>query len=277
MSCYLSYKDLESTLSSAYRYNFEKYKNLEAVIESVMNLSIQPEAKVHAIWYYSGFVNTAAYSIPELQTKEWSEGTYVKLKNYLEPFLKGEQDFNYEEILNQVSVFFPKATVEPTIVSLEDSIIDAIVDLKSIDDSSLGTEVDAVITQILASRAELDPVILDVEYSTAVSLLQMMKSEIADRKDSPSKTTVIDRIDSVMRIVREQNKSGFEYQNLAQTEGVGRYGESLIHKFTTAEGEIYEAVYDASKKVYRYYAPGTEMHLVEIERKKERQNKYFLL
>lgn len=269
MSCYLSYKDLESTLSSAYRYNFEKYKNLEAVIESVMNLSIQPEAKVHAIWYYSGFVNTAAYSIPELQTKEWSEGTYVKLKNYLEPFLKGEQDFNYEEILNQVSVFFPKATVEPTIVSLEDSIIDAIVDLKSIDDSSLGTEVDAVITQILASRAELDPVILDVEYSTAVSLLQMMKSEIADRKDSPSKTTVIDRIDSVMRIVREQNKSGFEYQNLAQTEGVGRYGESLIHKFTTAEGEIYEAVYDASKKVYRYYAPGTEMHLVEIERKKK--------
>lgn len=269
MSCYISYKDLESTLNSAYRQNFEKYKNLEAVIESVMNLSIQPEAKVHAIWYYSGFVNTAAYSISELQTKEWSQGVYEKLKNYLEPFLKGEQDFNYEDIINQISEFFPKVEIESTVVNLENSILDSITDLKSIDDSSLGKEVDSIINQILSFRSELDPVILDAEYSTSLSLLQMMKSEIADRLDSPGKTTAIDRIESIIRTIREQNKSGFEYQNLAQTEGIGRYGESLIHKFTTAEGEVYEAVYDATKKVYRYYAPGTNIHLAEIQRSKK--------
>jgi rubrerythrin len=113
MSCQIPSSNLEDALYQAYRHDFEKYKNLSAVIQDVLNQPIAPESKIHAVWFYAGFVDTAAFQITRLQTPEWKSRVYAKLNNYLKPFLNGDKDFDYDAIVEQIKAFFPKRAETP--------------------------------------------------------------------------------------------------------------------------------------------------------------------
>ena len=117
MSCQIPTSTLENALFQAYRQDFQKYKNLSAVIQSVIDQQIAPEAKIHAIWFYSGFVNSAAFTVEELQTPEWNAGVYSSIHEYLKPFLTGEKEFDYGNIMEGVKDLFPKAPAPAAPVS----------------------------------------------------------------------------------------------------------------------------------------------------------------
>jgi len=259
MSCYIPYKDLESTLKAAYRYDFDKYKNLSSIIESVLGLDAEPEAKIHAIWYYAGFKNTLANQIPLLQTKEWSEGVYKSIHDYLKPFLTGEQSFEFEPLVTAIQKFFSKPLAIEEIKS-EDLIMDLIADLKSLDDSGLSKGVTEIIDYILANQATLDPVIMDPQNTNAGALLQLALEQVNLRPDSTTNVTVANYINNVLTNLKAKTTESINYISMRNAEGIGQYKNEPIFMLRKSNGDKIEIYYDRPNNQYRYYAPGTEIH-----------------
>jgi hypothetical protein len=95
MSCRIPASNLEEALFNAFRKDINKYKHLTAVINDMLKLNIPQEAKMHAVWYYSGFMHSAAFKEERLQTKEWSEGKYLMVHQMIEPMITGKIPFDY--------------------------------------------------------------------------------------------------------------------------------------------------------------------------------------
>lgn len=264
MSCKISYDALENTLLSAYKNDFEKYKNLDAIVSDVLNLAIPEEAKVHAVWYYAGYVNQLANNIPQLQTPAWSQGKYKSLHDYLTPSLTGGVDFNYPDLLNEINSYFSESLDIEKTQSLEDNLIEMVGQLRSLSDASLGETLDDIINTVVSNIRQLDPVILDPNNTNSVNILRLALDELKVRVDSTSKVTAINRLQNVMANMMANNNVSVEYVSLRNAEGIGRYKNSPIYELRRKNGDLFEVYFDDTIKAYRYYAPGTEIHEQEI-------------
>jgi len=268
MSCYIPYPDLEATLYSAYKHDFNKYKNLSSVIESVMELSVPAEAKIHAIWYYAGFVNSAAYKVPELQTKEWEKGVYLNIHNYLAPYLKGELDFDFDTLVEEITGMFPtELEIIPEYTTIEERIQAEIDDIASVADISLGKTVDSILSLVTSNIAALDPVALDPNVTTAGQILNRLKQALVARPESPIKYTLIGRVNSVIQAMKQQSTAAVEYIHMANVDGIGLHKSSPIQQLRRANGELVAVYYDKTSKSMKYFAPGTEIHETDVERR----------
>jgi len=270
MSCHIPYESLESTLLDAYKNNFPKYRNLSAIIEDVVSLPIEEEAKIHAIWYYSGYVNAAANKIEGLQTKEWSEGKYSSINKYLEPFLKGKEPFEYGPLLDGVQKILGR-NIDVEIETVEEKIIDDIADIQKLDNSDLSMVVDDVLNSIVENQQQLDPVIMDPANTVAIGLVDELVDRIKLREESPSKTTSILRAEAVKEELVKGYTEGIEYVSLSNTEGIGQYKGSVLKILRRANGDMFEVYYDKTTKQHHYYAPGKAIHETIVDRKEKDQ------
>jgi hypothetical protein len=270
MSCHIPYESLESTLLAAYKNNFAKYRNLSAIIEDVMSLDMPEEAKIHAIWYYSGYVHAAANKIPQLQTKQWNDGVYNSINKYLEPFLKSQAAFNYGELVDKIQTFLGK-TIDVTVKSVEEKINDEINDITRLDDSELAVSVDQILNMVADGKDQLDPVVMDPANTVAVSMLDSLIDKIKLRTDSPNKTTSILRINSIKNELIQSYNQGVEYVSMRSADGIGQYRGNAIQFLRRANGDMFEVYYDPTTKTHRYYAPGTPLHETLVDRKEKDQ------
>jgi hypothetical protein len=464
MSCQIPTSTLEDALFKAYRTNFQKYKNLSSVIQSVIDQQIAPEAKIHAIWFYSGFINSAAFDIEELQTPEWNKGIYSSIHDYLKPVLTGEQEFDYNKIIEKVNEFFPKEApapiaakadieskikIEPIhqeilnllpdysnvkislendrgglgyvgdfkqreednskntrvsttikysgipsseiythellhyftipalilyqqgnrsenikqyvealdklytkakskgytsingvsvhdnlnefavnitneksieqlkklgiyddlinltknylnslqsslIVStdakadaalgaapaaaielnesapktLEQKIESDIADIPSVADVNIAQHVNDLIQTIVSNKSILDAYTAGSEASLVMNYLNQVKAALAGRNDSPSKVTLINSVDTMMKSIGESLEEGAKYEDLANADGITKDAGNDIFEYRRADGTKFEAVYKSGtgeSRVFTYYAPGSEIHGQVIE------------
>jgi len=268
MSCRIPYESLEETLISAYKSNFNKYKDLTSIIEDVLNLptSVKDEAKIHAIWYYAGYVNQLANNIIQLQTPEWSQGKYKSLHDYLTPFLSGEETFNYANLIEDVKSYFAKDIVLEEPEDLQDTILDMIDDIGKIDDSSLGTAVDEVINNILSNIQQLDTAILNPENTESIGLLRSLLNKLSTRKKTSANYTAINKVGMVISGLIERNNIAADYINMADAEGIGMYKGGNLFIVRKLDGTLYEAYFDTAKNKVCHYAPGTDIHETAIDR-----------
>lgn len=260
MSCKISYDALEKTLLSAYKSNFEKYKNLDAIVSDVLNLSVPEEVRIHAVWYYAGYVNQLANNIPQLQTSAWSQGKYKSLHEYLTPSLTGEVPFNYGDILTEINTYFAEPLDIDKTESLEDRLIQMISDLKSLSDVSLGESLDEIVNAVVSNIRNLDPVILDPNNTNAVNILRLALDELKARPDNPSKITSINRLSNIISNIISNNNVSIDYISMRDAEGIGRYNNSPIYELRKKNGDLLEVYFDSADNRYHYYQPGTENH-----------------
>jgi len=266
-SCQIPYDTLEQTLLSAYKSNFEKYKNLTSIIEDVLNLpaSVPDEAKVHAVWYYAGYVHELANSIIELQSKDWNEGKYKNLHDYLAPFLTGEDTFNYSDILKEIGVYFSRPLQIEKNETVEERILELIGELKGMDTSSLGPSIDEIVSTILSNTKVLDPVSLDPNYSSTVSLLKLTLDELMSREISSSNITEINKINNIINSLVQSDTTSKEYVSLRDADGIGMYKGHEMYILRRKNGELYEVYYDRPNGKYFYYDPGNSLHEQEAQ------------
>lgn len=267
-SCQIPYDTLEQTLLSAYKSNFEKYKNLTSIIEDVLSLpaSVPDEAKVHAVWYYAGYVNELASSVGELQTKDWSEGKYKSLHEYLAPFLTGEDNFNYGDILKDISTYFSRPLIIEKTETLEESILASINDLNGLDDSSLAAVVDEIVGRILSNTKVLDPVSLDPNYSSTLSLLRLTMFNLSsNRTMTPATITQLNKVNNIINSLVESNTASQDYISLRDADGIGMYKGHEMYLLRRMNGDLFELYYDRPNDKYYYYAPETDLHEQEVE------------
>jgi len=266
-SCRIPYESLEETLVSAYKSDFNKYKDLRSIVEDVLNMpGLQEETKVHAIWYYAGYVNQLANNIMQLQTPEWSQGKYKSLHEYLTPFLSGEETFNYGNLLDDIKSYFSEEIVVEKPENLEDAILDMIDDISKIDDSSLGTAVDEIINTVLSNIAQLDTAILNPENTESINLLKSLLDKLSARKKTSTNYTAINKVGTIISNLIESNNIAIDYINMAKADGIGMYKGGSIFIVRKLNGELYEAYFDNVSKQVSHYAPGTNIHETPIKR-----------
>lgn len=293
MSCFVPYESLQNTLLAAYRNDFNKFKELSAVVDSVMSTSLSPEAKIHAVWFYSGFIDTAAQNIPELQTEQWSDGTYKKIHNFLKPFLNGEQEFDYEMLVGRLNDFLtstakpaalptvkveevsapaapapaavptPEAppVIEPDDRTLSERISDAITESAQIIDSDLSAHVSEIINMIMDNVSQLNEVVLDPETTVVGNMLNSLRDVISRRENSSTKVTVLENINYAIDNLKDSAKQGSQYFDLAGVEGIAMYNGFPIKIVTKTDGQKIEVVYSREKQTDVYWAPDKENHL----------------
>ena len=240
MSCYIPYNNLESALYAAYNKDFEKYKELSNVVDMVMNLSIQPEAKIHAVWYYAGFIHSTAQRIVGLQTESWKSGVYKNLYNYLDPYLDGKVDFVYEDIVEGIKSFFPITEDNRT---LSEVINDDIDELPNIAEDQLADEVNSILKRIQDNRNVLDVASIDPENTTAGLMLNKMRAVISAMTDSPLRVTLLSKIEYVKNQIVSNTENGRQYFDIGLTEGVGIHNGEPIKMLAKRTGEKIQVVF----------------------------------
>ena len=270
MSCVVSYQDLQGTLLEAYKTDFEKYKNFSAIVQDVISLSNLPEeSKIHAIWFYAGYINSAASSIDALQTIEWKEGKYAAIHNYITPFLNGKSEFNYLNILSEVQKML-KVELDTDTQTIESKIAEDILDLKKVPTDQLLKSVDSIAQTILDNRENLDPVIIDANNTLALELLDNLIDTLR-KMDNPNRY-IIDRVYAIKREIREMYDLGQSYIDLSRVRGIGTYNGEPIKKMRKhLDGSYHEVVWNRVDNTWLYYNPGQSNHLqpVEIEEFKD--------
>jgi len=289
MSCFVPYDSLQNTLLAAYRSDFNKFKELSAVIGSVMGTSLSPEAKIHAVWFYAGFVDTAAQNIPELQTQQWSDGAYRKLHNYLKPFLNGEQAFDYDMLLGKINELLAPVTPEVTPApaapveviesddrSLSERINDAIAETSQITESDLSSHVNDIIKMITDNAVELNEVVLDPQTTAVGNMLKYLKEVLSKREDSSTKVSVLENVNYAIDNMLQSATQGSKYFDLAAVEGISMHNGYPIKIVTKPNGENIQVVYSPEKGIDVYWSPGTQEHLEPyIQDKSDHATKVF--
>jgi hypothetical protein len=259
MSCYIPVADLTDSLKAAYKHDFAKYRDLSAVIESVMSLDLEPEAKIHAIWFYAGYVNSAALKESRLQTEEWKRGVYQNIHNYLEPYITGKDTFDYEELSKKIIEFFPDKTIEPEELTLEDQIRNAINELAVIPDESVDIEAAKTLKLITDNRAIIDEVVLDPQNTLVRSYLLQLRNVLAARLVQPITTIV--KVDNAIKDNDSYYSQAVDYINMREQPGIGIHNGRPMYVLRRKDGQVYEVYYDDTvQNKYRYYSPGTILH-----------------
>lgn len=261
MSCRLSPEDLQDTLLEAYKNNFEKYKNLSAVIKDVLSLGgLAQEAKIHAIWYYAGFIHASATKIEKLQTPEWKTGKYIEVHNYLRPYLVGNLNFDYDTLVSKVESIL-KRSLEVEVKDVEANILEDITDIPNISPDQLVSNVEAIIKNIKENVNVLDPVIIDPANTKSVMLLKKLQTALSNVQ-GPLKITLLNRINQDIISLSTQTETVTQgYVDLPNMEGVGIYGGQPVYIQENKDGSLHEVIFNKAKNEYQYYNPDSDVNL----------------
>jgi len=264
MNCRLSHEDLQDTLLEAYKSNFEKYKHLSAVIKDVLSLGLAEETKVHAIWFYAGFIHSSATKIEKLQTPEWKNGKYLEVHNYLRPYLVGNLTFDYDTLISNIESIL-KRPLDVEVKDVETTLLEDITDITSIAPDQLASSVESIIKTIKDNTNILDPVIIDAANTKSVMLLKKLQTALST-VSGPLKVTLLNRINQ--EIVKfstqtETNEQG--YVDLPNIEEIGIYKGEPIYIQENKDGSFHEVVRDKAKNEYQYFNPGQVNHLTAVQ------------
>lgn len=264
MSCYVPVQDLTNTLKQAYRLNFEKYKELSAIIESVFALDMEPEAKIHAIWFYAGYVNAAALKESRLQTQDYKNGVYERIHNYLEPFITAKESFDYDAIQKAITEFFPSKEIEIEEQSIQDQISEAIGDIPRLAEDQVSIETGRIIRMIMDNRGALETSIaeLDAQNSAVIDYLKQLRDALASRTVQP-----VTAINQVNRQIAERERAASDviaYINMREADGIGTYNGRPMYILRQKNGAVFEVYYDKDIQGYRYYNPGNALHEAQV-------------